>query len=69
MYGDTQDSIGQYGVGTGPLTVWDRMLWVLGHSQYRTVCCGYWATNSIGQYVVDTGPLAVSDSMLWILGH
>jgi len=55
-------------VDTGPLTASDSMLWILEHREYRTVCCGYWATDSIGQYVVDIGSLTVSDSMLWILG-
>jgi len=31
VYGDTRDSIAQYGVGTGPLTVSYSMVWVLGH--------------------------------------
>jgi hypothetical protein len=31
MYGDTRDSIGQCVADTGPLTVSDTMLWILGH--------------------------------------
>jgi hypothetical protein len=55
MYGNTRNSIGQH-VDTGPLTVSDSMLWILG-------------PDSIGQYIVDIGPLRVSDRTLRILGH